>query len=410
MTARLAVHLADHELPELQRSARILLGHPLVTTTYPNPEALVEIRRLESVLRTEFTQRFGYRLDVGRTSARLLRRPARLSADRPARRPNGREFSPWTYTFVCLALAVGEQAGRQVLASEMVERIGHRARGDEQLPVDLTVHAQRRALVDALELLDRLGVIVARDGEIESIMGEGQVLFDIDREALGRCLVASPSVLREVETAADFLVEPVGDAPDALTRAARHSINRRLVTEPVVLFDDLSEVEAEVARRTRRREADLITRLTGCEIELRREGMAIVDSTTHPLAGSAFPSGGTIAHACLLWLNALVVEVRSGIDTTSVEVPVEVPCPIEAADAAWAAMFERFGARFKASYRDRPDDLRLEVAVLLARHGLIRITAAEVFVRAVAARYAVDVRWADAPVEQSDPPTMETLW
>ncbi len=190
MNARLAIHLAPHELPEVQRAARTLLGHPLVTTMYPSADALPMIRRWENVLRNEFAQRFGYRLDVGRSSARLLRRPSSLTDQRPALRPNGRPHSPWAYSFMCLALAVAEQAGRQILASELVERIEQRARGDEALPVDLTVHAQRRALVDSLDLLDRLGVITARDGQIESLMTEGQVLFDIDREALSRCMVA----------------------------------------------------------------------------------------------------------------------------------------------------------------------------------------------------------------------------
>ncbi len=408
MSARLAIHLAPHELPEMQRAARTLLGHPLVTATYPTPEALQMVRRWETVLRTEFAQRFGYRLDVGRSSARLLRRPSALTSLRPARRHNsGRAFSPWAYAFMCLALAAAEQSGRQVLASELVERIEQRARGDAELPVDLTVHSQRRALVDALDLLDRLGVITARDGEIESLMGEGQVLFDIDREALGHCLVASPSVLREVRTTADFLVEPRGDAPDAATRAARHAVNRRLVDQPVVVFDELSAEESEMARRNRRREAEGLTRLTGCDVELRREGMAVIDVTTQPLGGRPFPTGGTEAHAALLWLAAVVDAARPDVDDTD-DPPAEVVCTAETLDDAWDAVFERYGARFRKQSRERPADLRAAATDLLVHHGLIRsLGGGSVAVLAVAARFRVEVTEAGAAVAAD---FQEQLW
>jgi len=416
VSARLAIHLAPHELPELQRAARTLLGHPLVTASYPNTDALPAVRRWETVLRNEFAQRFGYRLDVGRSSARLLRRPSALTSLRPARRDNsGRAFTPWAYAFMCLALAAAEQSGRQVLASELVERIEQRARGDAELPVNLTVHAQRRALVDALDLLDRLGVITARDGDIESLMGEGQVLFDIDREALGHCLVASPSVLREVRTTADFLVEPHGDAPDAATRAARHAVNRRLVDQPVVLFDELSTDEAEMARRNRRREAEGLTRLTGCDVELRREGMAVIDVTAQPLGGRPFPAGGTEAHAALLWLAALVDAVRpdhsinSGAGAGGVDdPPADVLCSAATLDDTWNAVFERYGTRFRKQARERPADLRASATDLLVHHGLIRPVDGGAFtVRAVAARFRVEVTEALTAIPAD---VQEQLW
>lgn len=87
MTPRLAVHLASHQLPELQRAARALLRNPLLTTQHDHEFRLV--RKWETVLRNEFAQKFGYRLDVSRTAARLLRRPATVSAARGARLQSG---------------------------------------------------------------------------------------------------------------------------------------------------------------------------------------------------------------------------------------------------------------------------------------------------------------------------------
>ncbi len=78
MSARLAIHLSTHDLPELQRAARTLLHQPLVTSA--SEYELRLIRKWETVLRNEFGQKLGYRLDVSRTAARLLRRPVSLTA------------------------------------------------------------------------------------------------------------------------------------------------------------------------------------------------------------------------------------------------------------------------------------------------------------------------------------------
>lgn len=65
--ARVAVQLEPAQLEEMQRSARTLLAHPLITERWPKPGALVGVRRWETVLRAEFDRVLGYRLDVGRT-------------------------------------------------------------------------------------------------------------------------------------------------------------------------------------------------------------------------------------------------------------------------------------------------------------------------------------------------------
>lgn len=61
------------ELSGYQRAARTLLFHPLVTEVYPNPGALPLIRRWAAELREDLAETFGYRLELSRTTARLLR-------------------------------------------------------------------------------------------------------------------------------------------------------------------------------------------------------------------------------------------------------------------------------------------------------------------------------------------------
>ena len=70
MNARLAVHVPPQQLPEMQRAARALLRSPLLTARVGEEFRLV--LKWETVLRTEFAQKLGYRLDVSRTAARLL--------------------------------------------------------------------------------------------------------------------------------------------------------------------------------------------------------------------------------------------------------------------------------------------------------------------------------------------------
>ena len=121
MTARLAVQLAPHELPELQAATRTLLRSPLVTARRSDELRLV--LKWETVLRNELAQKFGYRLDVSRNAARLLRRPTSLSSQRAARLESGRALGRWGYVYLCLTLAALEQPGHQVIASELLARI-----------------------------------------------------------------------------------------------------------------------------------------------------------------------------------------------------------------------------------------------------------------------------------------------
>ena len=421
--ARIAAQLAPHQLGEFQRAARLLLRRPLVTSK--DPEAFALVRRWEQVLGNEFSQKFGYRLDVSRTSARLLRRPASLSSHRGARLPNGRPMSRWGYVYFALVLAALEQPGRQVLASELLDRIEQRARGDEHLSLDSREYAQRKGFGDAVKYLGHLGVLTVRDGDVDTIVDDGQVLFDIDRDAAAMCLVASPSILREVKTVDDFIAPPTGGSTAVRSTNARQRLNRRLIDQPVVTVDDLDDDEYQLAWRNRRREADNITRLTGCEVELRAEGMAVIDVTVEPIGGERFPGNGSVAHASLLWLDrmlatltadtegtegtastAAVIAGRPDIDDETelddaefddAEVDDAVlrrPPSIAArrlsradSERAWEEMFADYGTRFARDARERPDRFKAQCVELLDRFGLVRRHGGHVEVFAAAARF-----------------------
>ncbi|WP_410961464.1 DUF2398 family protein, partial [Salmonella sp. SAL4457] len=67
-----------------QRAARLLLNSPLITTTYPNVEALPLVRRWAGPLRQDLADLFGYRLDLTSTTARLSRVRDMFDPSQPA--------------------------------------------------------------------------------------------------------------------------------------------------------------------------------------------------------------------------------------------------------------------------------------------------------------------------------------
>ena len=422
MTPRLAVHLSTHQLPELQRAARAMLRRPLITAASDVDFRLV--RRWETVLRNEFGQKLGYRLDVSRSSARLLRRPVTVSRHRGARLDTGRQLPRWAYVYMCLVLAAIEQPGQQVLASELVTRIEQAARGDNRLRIDSTEYAQRRGFRDAVRFLEQQGVLTVRDGDVERLLADGQVLFDIDRDAAAMCMVASPSILREVTTIDDFVSEPTPTSMDARRRLARQRLNRRMLDQPVVMLVDLDDDETELAWRNRRREADNISRLTGCAIELRREGLALVEHPTDPIGDRRFPGGDGVAHAALLWLDGLVEasetdemdemdemdetdEIDEGDGAPALDGSSSARAGLfrhideERVESCWRSVVADYGHRFGKASIERPDRFRSGCAELLERFGLARITHEGMEISAFANRFRATATFVDRGARES---------
>lgn len=314
---RAAVQIDQGDLEDFQRAARLLLAHPLITRRWPDPGALSLVRRWEVPLAHEMNRVLGYRLDVGRTCARLYRRAAVVSVHRGPTVSKGRHLGRWTCAVLCLALAAVESLGEQTSLSALAEEILRLRSGDDELPIDLTQYDQRRALADAVRWLEERGVVTLRDGTAEQWLSdaeEGDALYDLDRDAASRLLVASPSVLREVTEPADFLVDPYPPTAEGDQSRLRHRLARRLVTEPVVLYAALAPDELAHVRQRRSRIIDGVERLTGATVEARAEGMVLVDPPAAPISAEAFPSRGSEAHAALLWGTALARAVADDDD------------------------------------------------------------------------------------------------
>jgi uncharacterized protein (TIGR02678 family) len=375
--ARFASMLDPIELEEFQEAARTLLAHPLVTTSYPNPETLPRVRRWETTLRNEFERLTRWRLEMAPTCARLVqrrvepspRRPAMVTAAGGERLP--RPFGRLDYVLLCLVLAALHGEGGQTTIRRLVEGVMRVRAGDESIPVDFGRVEYRRAFVHAVGYLERLGVLrTAPDGETVAFIDdeEADALYTIDHDAARRMLGATPAWIdpqRGLEQFGEERYPPgAGDAP------LRHRLARRMLDEPAVYHDELPADEHDHLAERRARLIGDLERLTGCEVEVRAEGLALIDSAGQPrLNDQPFPGTGVVNNVALLLADALVAE-PAGQGQVAGRLPVGRRVPPQAVAAAWAGIVAEHRDRFTVAYQADPDALLAAALALLERLGL----------------------------------------
>ncbi|MFI0542715.1 TIGR02678 family protein [Streptomyces sp. WSLK1-3] len=290
---------------ERRTAARLLLAHPLVTSTGPHSDAFPLIRRHADWLAQRFQQVFGYRLLVEASYARLFKAGLGTGSGHRLERPStGTPFSPRTYAYLALALSVLVTAPEQLLLSQLVADL-RAAAVDAGIEIaDTGRQAERRTLAAALRQLVDWGVLVETEGQVAAVAEErgGEALLTVDRE-IARVVVAGP--LAQSRDGADL----VRRAADPGFGGPRTYVRRRLVETPVVHLDDLTDTEREWLRTRQRREAQAFSELLGLEAEIRAEGIALVD-TEDELTDLHLPGTGTVAQAALLLLERLADRLR----------------------------------------------------------------------------------------------------
>ncbi|MER5211846.1 TIGR02678 family protein [Streptomyces sp. NPDC002838] len=290
---------------ERRTAARLLLAHPLVTSTGPHSDAFPLIRRHADWLAQRFQQVFGYRLMVEASYARLFKAGLGPGSGHRLERPStGTPFTPRTYACLALALSVLVTAPEQLLLSQLVADL-RAAAVDAGIEIaDTGRQAERRTLAAALRQLVDWGVLVETEGQVAAIAEEraGEALLTVDRE-IARVIVAGP--LAQSRDGTDL----VRRAADPGFGGPRTYVRRRLVETPVVHLDDLTDAEREWLRTRQRREAQAFSELLGLEAEIRAEGIALVD-TEDELTDLHLPGTGTVAQAALLLVERLVDRLR----------------------------------------------------------------------------------------------------
>ena len=320
--------LEQNRRDEQQRALRALLARPMLAHTDP---AYPLVRKHADRLRQWLNRETGWALMVEDDFARLAKRVAsHHDTTRPARlnKPAGAPpFSRRRYALTCLALAELERGEAQITLGRLGEAIRQGAADPtlktRGLEFALEERSERRDLVAVVRLLLELGVLNRVTGDEDSFVHAQQdVLYDVNRRLLSSLLVVSrgPSLV-ESELSPDLNPESsatsplsqriaaitetfVPDTPDARNTALRRNLSARLLDDPLLYWDELSEEELAYLTSQRPHIARRIREATGLIDEVRAEGMAMVDPTGE-LSDERLPSEGTEGHATLLLADYL---------------------------------------------------------------------------------------------------------
>lgn len=355
---------------EYTRAARALLRRPVLRAHGPDAENVVLVRRHATALRDWFDRNTGWRLVVDSEVARLVKTVDARDASFPARDPRSRTpFTRRRYVLVCLALAVLDRADAQITLGRLAEQVVLAAADPDLVAAGVVFTLQRREertdLVSVVRLLLELGVLARVAGDEDSfVRAEGDALYDVERRVLATLLASprGPSTVAETdhERRLAALTEELPATTDDLRNAQiRRSLTRRLLDEPVLYHDELTDAELAYLASQRHAITSRITELTGLVAEVRAEGIAMVDPQDD-LTDVRMPETGTEGHATLLLAEHLTA---SG------------PLPISAIRERLRTL-----AGEHASYW-RKDSRAPGAEVELAEHALARLVALRLVAR-----------------------------
>ena len=356
---------------DLRGAARHLVENPMVAAEQ-NPEMFRLIRRHEPQLDRWFTQRFGYRLQVGADTARLFKSSV-VATRRPLRTAGAtrRPFSQREYTMLALALAAVAAGPDTISLRDLIEEIRSAA---AEAGVALSEESSdRRALVTALRWMIGCGAATEMHAHIDSYASDGSA-DAVLRVRPDRVALLTLPVLARAETP-----EQLVDRSEQ-RRASRPWMRSLLLEEPVVYRSDLTDGEWAELRRRLGDEARIFNEMFGLSIEARAEGLAAIDPESG-LTDSRFPAGGTVGQAALLLIDRLVAAERNPVERT-------------AAVAAVAELAEvhRVRSRHWAQIADDHERLTDDILELLQDHRLAQVSGEAVELLPAAWRYAVEVR------------------
>lgn len=433
---RFALDVPELELADYQRVVRLILRHPLITTTWPDERALPRVRRFGATLRRDLAEAFGYRLELHGSTARLVRAKDQLDGTQPAVSRTGRPFDRQRYAYLALCLAVLGRAGIQITLSELADSVAGDANRITGLGLDPDHGPDRRAFVDAVGWLEERGVLRLADGSSAawaSDPGAGEALYDVAQDVVF-ALFRPTRVVQHVESVSALLGRLMTSSGNAERRRAAQVARRAVVESPVVYHADVDPVVANHLRGSALA-ADL-ARLTGLRVERRAEGVLLVD--TAGFTGERFPGAGSVAQAAVLLAvemadrvadpdgrrvrrlappdgrgrqQSLVGQIDVGLPSATLvrlddTGPTEPWTTEDEGDhdepegagrlpfitdsflrTAVGEILQRYGTAFGAQWHADPDRLRVEAVALLERFGAVTSVPGGVLVRPLVGRY-----------------------
>ncbi|MET9600306.1 TIGR02678 family protein [Streptomyces sp. NPDC006459] len=390
MTTPLAEVLDGQHVAERRKAARALLKQPLLLAHGAYADEFRLVRRHASELREWFDRNTGWSLQVDAETARLGKIPGVPdNPTHPAREVtrSGAPFSRRRYVLLCLALAALERGEAQIALGRLADQIMLDAK-DPQLTAaaiqfTLDRRDERLDLAAVVRLLLHLGVLRRVAGDEDAyVSGAGDVLYDVERRVLAGLLATrrGPSTVQAKTPEArltELAAETALDSDELRFRAMRRSLTRRLLDDPVLYYDELTDAELGYLTRQRGFLIARINELTGLVAEVRAEGIAMVDPEDD-LTDVRMPESGTRGHVTLLLAEYL----------TAVGGLVVPMADLERRVAELAA--EHSGFWSKSAREPGAEGELVEQAVArLAALGLVSRTGDGVIPRPALARYAV---------------------
>ncbi|MFG2182092.1 TIGR02678 family protein [Streptomyces abikoensis] len=312
MSTPLAEVLEGQHSAELRKAARALLKEPLLLAHGPRSDDFRLVRRHASELRAWFDRNTGWSLHVDAEAARLRKIPGCPADPTHPAREVGRAGAPFTrrrYVLLCLALAALERSEAQIALGRLADQVVMDAADPHLVAAGIHFTLDRRDerldLAAVVKLLLSLGVLRRVAGDEEAyVSGAGDVLYDVERRVLAGLLATrrGPSTVR-ADTfdgrLAELTADTALDSEDLRFRAMRRSLTRRLLDDPVLYYDELTDAELAYLTRQRGFLIARITELTGLVAEVRAEGIAMVDPDDD-LTDVRMPEQGTHGHVTLL--------------------------------------------------------------------------------------------------------------
>ena len=243
------------EQAQRQAALRALLAKPLLVAD-ADAESLVLVRRHLPALQRLAAP--GDRLAAGRgrgDGPAVQDRPAGCpTRTHPARGHNKEPFGRRRYVTLCLALSALARADAQTtlgsLADDVLTAAAEPGLAATGFTLTLDSRSDRADLVAVVRLLLAWGVLSRVAGDEDAYLSAGaDVLYDVRRPVLGVLLTGSrgPSTIsrpRPFEARlAELTAEPVAETDELRNQALRRMLTRRLLDDPVVYYDELTEDE-----------------------------------------------------------------------------------------------------------------------------------------------------------------------
>lgn len=306
--------LDESRVIDRRRALRALLSRPVLAARGPSEASYRLVRRYEQELRDWLTANTGWRLTVDTAAARLHKR---VSGDDPTRGivdTGKRPFSRRRYVLLALALSALERAGGQItlgrLADDVVGELGDPRFAAAGVEFTLGTREERGDMAAVVKLLLGLGALRRVEGDEQRFVEAGSdVLYDVEHGVLGALLqtAQAPSAVAAAGFAdrlAAVVEHPQDETDDARNRTLRRRLTRRLLDDPVVGYDELTDEELAYLTRQRHVLIDRITETTGLVPEVRAEGIAMLDPED-TLTDVRMPEGGAPGHLALLLATRL---------------------------------------------------------------------------------------------------------